>query len=168
MATLAFFEQSYSAGERRDLHEHLEGLGVPVYHDAQHLFSQVPDVLFYHESDRSLLMSGADFDARLTPVWRICYGAFETRTIACDGQSLSYLSFRDLRSRIQSIAEALRPIAPSVITCEMLQALCFLFDPVLEELLTPFATASPFKAPSQAAKTALDAYIEEKLGNPGP
>lgn len=167
MAILAVFERPYEAGDRRELHEYLKGLGVPVYHAAQGLFRQVPDVLFYHESDRGLLMSGADFDARLTTVWKICYGGFETSANGCDGQSLSYLSFRDLRSRIQSIEQALGPIAPSAITCELLQSLCFLFDPVLEDLLTPFATADPFTATDQEGKAALNAYIEEKLRNPG-
>lgn len=110
-------------------------------------------------------MPDGNFDARLTIVWKICYGGYETRAMECVGRSLSYLSVGDLRSRIQTIDEALGPIAPLAITCEKLHALCFLLDPDLEGLLSPFSTLSPFMAPSQEAKEALGAYIAEKLGN---
>lgn len=65
----------------------------------------------------------------------------------------------NLEQFLNQFGERADPISKEAI------AVLYAIDSKLEKLLAPFATTSPFKAPSQAAKTSLDAYIEEKREN---
>lgn len=177
---ISFYEREYTTDpDRAGLHETLKTMGLPVAHTwADQVQRAAPAILFFHGNDRSDLgtpeSSGVVYHPMLKGVFKVEYGANPQSPAVSPWDAdfaTGYINWQSVRDGIAGFASdvAALPELDSETVHALITKHFFEFDvdPKLEELLKPFATSSPFKAPSSPqAKEKLDAYIATTLPKP--
>ena len=168
---ISFYEVGYDPEDpRAHMHKHLRELGLRVFHNSDTQFREsIPRILFYHEGDRGDLHPVKEI---LGGKFKIEYGARTQSPTASPWDAdlvTRYINWQNVQAGIARFAKdvgALDQLDAQIVHALITKHFFDIdVDPKLEELLKPFATSSPFKAPcTPTAKADLDAYIAKKLG----